>query len=153
MQWVPLLLWVGVALLLPQRGHAEVPVTVKVVYHIATAAPDQQYFALLNLENQLDDLRQRRQRGEIRVVLEGGGVTLVREALVQPRLQQRLLRLRRQGVLFLLERDALSELAVKPDAVAFLVKPQGVIEHPLLQLIQLERAGFAYLPYVKGEAD
>ncbi|MBT3309541.1 MAG: hypothetical protein HOL04_05460 [Gammaproteobacteria bacterium] len=121
---------------------------VQVVYHIATADHYRQHIALLNLENHLVDIKEQQADATIKVLLEGDGVLLFSRALYEAHLQQRIVSLRRNGVLFLLGMDSVQQrgLDLKQDLLGSAV--DEVVESGILTLINLQQQGFAYVPYV-----
>lgn len=139
-----ILLW-GLSLSL-QSGAEEPPI--QVVYHIATDEVHRQQIALLNLENHLMDLAEQKRQATIKVLLEGGGVSLLSRALRDPRLQQRMISLHRKGVELLLGRDSVERQGLELERDLFRGTVDEVVENSILTLVALQQQGFAYIPYV-----
>ncbi len=129
-------------------AYADHEKSVKVVYHIATADNFRHYFALQNLENQLQDLRQRNRAADIKVLLEGEGIFLLLKAVEDRPLQRRITSLRGQGVHFLLERESLPQLGLKAPYPLFGVSEEDWVDNGILALVEWQRQGYAYIPYV-----
>lgn len=119
-----------------------------VVYHIATANERQQHFALLNLENHLDELYQLGQSAEIKVLIEGEGVRLLSKAIRQPLLQQRILGLQRKGVAFVVGRESLKRRGLDAQRDTLFHAIDRVVDNGLLELVRLQQRGYAYIPYL-----
>lgn len=132
-------------LLLPSLLWAGAPV--QVVYHIATKDAHQQHIALLNLENHLQDLGERQREAEIKVLLEGEGISLLVRAIEEPRLQQRVIALQRAGVTFLVGGDSIKQQGIDPQKDLFQSAVSTLVDNSMLTLVTLQQQGFAYIPY------
>jgi intracellular sulfur oxidation DsrE/DsrF family protein len=127
----------------------------KVVFHVNSDSPEQQYAALRNLDNHIaavgaDHL-------DLKVVLQGGGVTLlllpealprlsgVRRANATPAFRQNIDALRAKGVVFLVSGQYLRQHGIDFRRDLHGVSEADVVDNALSQLSKLQQQGYAYV--------
>jgi intracellular sulfur oxidation DsrE/DsrF family protein len=116
----------------------------KVVYQNDGGLPDDRtYFAML-LRNVANHLQAVDGRAEIRVVSFGRGVDLFRLARTDPGLAGQIDALKAKGVRFLVCRNTLKGMKLRPQDL-YHVAPEDVVPSGVAELARLQGQGFVYV--------
>ena len=117
----------------------------RVVYHVTSEnGPEGRNWRpiLGNMENHLDAVGD----GKLALVavLNAGGLGLLRQAAQDAAMQQRIAALKRRGVRFLVCRNSLRAMELKPSDL-FDVQDADLVPAGVVELVRWQQSGFAYL--------
>ncbi len=128
-------------------ANPEEPVAMqKTVYHINfKGGKDGSGYkpALNNMRNQLDAVGA--QNADIRVVLHGDGVELLKIARDSQALQGLIAGLKSEGVRFLVCNNTLTGRDINAETDLFDVWPEDIVPAGVVEIVRLQQEGFAYL--------
>lgn len=132
------------ALFAPERGHAiaEAEEPLRVVYHINADDQALHLNALRNLQNHIDGSGL--DRLEIRVVMHGGGISLLQHAKDHPDLRSTVDTLKMQDVRFLVCGNTLDKRGVGRGDL-YDTRPEDRVPSGIGELTRLQRAGYTYI--------
>jgi intracellular sulfur oxidation DsrE/DsrF family protein len=115
----------------------------KVVYHINYDNPDKQFSALRNVQNHIKAVGATNL--EIKVVLHGRGVSLLRHATTDMGLQEKVVSLKQQDVRFRVCNDTLKRNNVDYEKDLFDVSPNDIVPNGIAELARLQTQGYTYI--------
>ncbi|WP_018864599.1 DsrE family protein [Thioalkalivibrio sp. ARh3] len=132
------------ALFGPERNGAAADAddTLQVVYHINADDPALHLNALRNLQNHIDGSGM--DRLEIKVVMHGGGVSLLQYANEEPDLRATVDTLKMQDVRFLVCGNTLDKRGIGLDDL-YDAQPEDRVPSGIGELTRLQRAGYTYI--------
>lgn len=145
---LPLLLLIPLVALASSEPH-------RVVFHVNSDDHEQQFAALRNLKNHIDAVGA--DHLDLKVVLQGGGVTLlllpealprlpgIHHANADPDFQRQVDALRAQGVQFLVSGQYLHRHGIDFRRDLYGVQEADVVANALSELSSLQRRGYAYV--------
>ncbi|WP_018138914.1 MULTISPECIES: DsrE family protein [unclassified Thioalkalivibrio] len=116
--------------------------TLQVVYHINADDPALHLNALRNLQNHIDGSTV--DRLEIKVVMHGGGVSLLQHAKDDPDLRSTVDTLKMQDVRFLVCGNTLDKRGIELDDLHD-AEPKDRVSSGIGELTRLQRAGYTYI--------
>lgn len=118
----------------------------KVVYHINGEAgrDDRAYMmALTNVQNHINAVG--RDNIDIKVVMHGDGVDLLRDAKDNMNLQAKVLNLKQQRVSFLICNNTLGGRKIDPDHDLYDVDSADIVPSGVAELSRLQMMGYTYI--------
>jgi intracellular sulfur oxidation DsrE/DsrF family protein len=118
----------------------------KVVYHISTEGGEESkaYLrALTNIQNHIDAVG--RENIEVRVVMHGDGLNLLKEAKTQAQLQQRVTGLKGQNVAFDVCGNTVANRRIDPERDLFEVTKRDLVPSGVAELSHLQQQGYTYI--------
>lgn len=132
---------------LPAAGFAEERYAdQKVVYHINGLGGEEgkaYRAALNNVQNHINAVG--KDKIEVKVVLHGNGVELLREAVANQKLQSDVTNLKTQNVQFLVCQNTLTTRKIDPDADLFEVFDDDIVPSGVAELSYLQQQGYTYV--------
>lgn len=118
----------------------------KVVYHLNQSGgeADTAYLAALgNVRNHIAAVG--KDNIEVKVVMHGDGVGLLRDARTNQKLQNAVVGLKSQNVAFLVCRNTLSGRKIDPDRDLFDVYAEDIVPSGVAELSHLQQQGYTYV--------
>lgn len=118
----------------------------KVVYHINYdgGEADKAYLrALVNIRNHINAVGQ--DNIELKVVLHGDGVNLLKDALTNDKLQQNVMGLRSQNVQFDVCNNTLKDRKIDYKKDLFEVQDEDLVPSGVAEVARLEQMGYVYI--------
>lgn len=120
--------------------------TQKVVYHVNTKGgeKDSTYrMVLRNVQNHVDAVG--RDKIDVKVVMHGDGVELLRDAVDDQALQMGITSLKTQHVQFLVCANTLKGKNIDPDKDLFEVSHEDIVPSGVAELSRLQQQGYTYI--------
>ncbi|WP_054309573.1 DsrE family protein [Mesorhizobium sp. 1M-11] len=118
----------------------------KVVYHVNDLPGEDgkhHRAALNNVQNHIDAVG--KGRIEVKVVLHGDGVEMLRQAMSNDKLQSAITSLKTQNVQFLVCNNTLTGRNINADADLFEVFEEDIVPSGVAELSNLQQKGFTYV--------
>lgn len=118
----------------------------KVVYHINTAGgeDDRAYLvALTNIRNHINAVGA--ENVDLKVVMHGDGVGLVKDAKLNMKLQTAVADLKSRNVGFLVCKNTLTGRKIDPDKDLFDVYAEDIVPSGVAELSRLQQMGYTYI--------
>ena len=115
----------------------------KVVYHINYDDPKHQVATLRNIQNHINAVGQ--DNIEIKVVLHGNGVNLLKDAKSNEKVQQDVLNLRSQKVKFEVCNNTLKGRKISYENDLFEVFKEDIVPSGVAELSRLQQMGYTYI--------
>ncbi len=114
----------------------------KVVYHINFDNPKRQNGALRNIQNHINAVGAKNL--DLRVIMHGKGYTLLKRANNDLALQNKIIKLKDQGVKFEMCANTMRGHKLKPSDL-FGLKKSDIVPSGVAEIAKLEEEGYAYI--------
>lgn len=118
----------------------------KVVYHInQDGGPESKYYkgALRNIQNQINAVG--RDKIEVKVVMHGNGINLLKAAKTDQTLQSEVTSLKTQNVTFLVCNNTLQSRKIDYEADLFEVFEDEIVPSGVAEVSYLQQQGYTYM--------
>lgn len=118
----------------------------KVVYHVNIKGGDKDgayRMVLRNVQNHVEAVG--RDKVNVKVVMHGDGVDLLKHAITNQSLQMDVTNLKTQNVQFLVCANTLEGRNIDPDKDLFEVAPEDIVPSGVAELSHLQQQGYTYI--------
>jgi intracellular sulfur oxidation DsrE/DsrF family protein len=115
----------------------------KVVYHVNYTDEKRQIGAMRNIQNHINAVG--KENLDLRVVMHGGGYTLLERANKDPNIQQKVQNLKDQGVKFNICANTLRGKKINYKNDLYNVDEADIVPSGVAEIAHLEAEGFAYI--------
>ena len=115
----------------------------KVVYHINYDNPKRQKGALRNIQNHINAVG--KEKLDLRVVMHGKGVTLMKLANNDANVQSKVINLKKQGIKFNVCNNTLVGKKINYKNDLFDVEQSDIVPSGVAEIAHLQKKGYAYV--------
>ena len=115
----------------------------KVVYHINYKKEKRQFGALRNIQNHINAVG--KENLDLRVVMHGGGYTLLKRANDDPNMQSKVVSLKKQGIKFKICANTIRGKKLNYKNDLYDVEQADIVPSGVAELAHLQSKGFRYI--------
>ncbi len=115
----------------------------KVVYHINYKKEKRQFGALRNIQNHINAVG--KENLDLRVVMHGGGYTLLKRANTDPNMQSKVVSLKKQGIKFNICANTIRGKKLNYKNDLYDVEQADIVPSGVAELAHLQAKGFTYI--------
>jgi len=115
----------------------------KVVYHINYKKEKRQFGALRNIQNHINAVG--KENLDLRVVMHGGGYTLLKRANTDPNMQSKVVSLKKQGIKFNICANTIRGKKLNYKNDLYDVEQADIVPSGVAELAHLQQKGFTYI--------
>ena len=115
----------------------------KVVYHINYKKEKRQFGALRNIQNHINAVG--KENLDLRVVMHGGGYTLLQRANTDPNMQSKVVSLKKQGIKFNICANTIRGKKLNYKNDLYDVEQADIVPSGVAELAHLQTKGFTYI--------
>ncbi len=115
----------------------------KVVYHINYKKEKRQFGALRNIQNHINAVG--KENLDLRVVMHGGGYTLLQRANTDPNMQSKVVSLKKQGIKFNICANTIRGKKLNYKNDLYDVEQADIVPSGVAELAHLQAKGFTYI--------
>jgi len=115
----------------------------KVVYHINYKKEKRQFGALRNIQNHINAVG--KENLDLRVVMHGGGYTLLQRANTDPNMQSKVVSLKKQGIKFNICANTIRGKKLNYKNDLYDVEQADIVPSGVAELAHLQAKGYRYI--------